>query len=49
MHLVIILECEVEDEAEAKTKTAAVHDVIKVYPFVRMSATINGTVEVPEE
>lgn len=49
MHLVIVLECDVEDEAEAEAKTAAVHAVIKVYPFVKMSASINGTVEVPKE
>lgn len=49
MQLVIVLECEVEDETEAKAKTDAVHAVIKVYPFVRMSASINGTVDVPKE
>lgn len=49
MHLVIVLECEVEDETEAQNKTKAVHDVIKVYPFVRISASINGKVDIPEE
>ncbi len=49
MHLVIVLECEVEDETEAKAKTEAVHGVIRVYPFVKMSASINGTIDVPTE
>ncbi len=49
LKLIIFLECNVEDEHEAKSKFKAVRDVVSVFPFFKAIAKVQAQIQIPEK